>query len=182
LIYRQQEEADIDLIEYFIIFFAKIVEVSLMTVRTVFISKGKKAYASIIGFIEVLIWLKVVSVVLTSINEDIYKMLVYALGFSMGNYIGLWIESKLAIGLVTIQAIVDEKVGHELAEYLRKQKVGVTILNGEGKDNNKNILILHVKRKIKDKIIEEIEQKVKNAVITVSEVQMIHGGYGLLRK
>jgi uncharacterized protein YebE (UPF0316 family) len=170
------------LIEYCIIFFAKIIEVSLMTIRTVFISKGKRTYASIIGFIEVLIWLKIVSVVLMGISEDVYKMFVYAFGFAMGNYVGLWIESKLAIGLVTIQAIVDEKIGHELAEYLRKQKVGVTLLTGEGKDNNKNILILHVKRKIKDKIIEDIEQKVNNAVITVSEIQMVHGGYGLLRK
>ncbi|PLS19610.1 hypothetical protein CVD28_04115 [Bacillus sp. M6-12] len=168
--------------EYLIIFLAKIIEVSLSTIRTVFITKGKKGYVALLGFVEVLIWLKVVSVVIIGVSEDPYKMLVYAIGFSFGNYIGLWLESKLAIGLVTIQVVVDEAVGHSLAECLRSKKVGVTIMQGEGMHTNKNILILHVKRKEKNKVVDCIEAEVENALITVSDVQLVHGGFGLLKK
>lgn len=168
--------------EFFIILLAKIIEVALMTIRTVFISKGEKVFASLIGFIEVLIWLKIVSVVLIGISEDPYKMLAYASGFAIGNYVGLILESKLAIGLITIQAIVDESVGHQLAQSLRNQKIGVTLINGEGRDANKNILVLHVKRKMKGRVINEIEKQVEKSVITVSDVQVVHGGFGLLKK
>ncbi|QCR33099.1 DUF2179 domain-containing protein [Lysinibacillus sp. SGAir0095] len=168
--------------EFLIILFAKVIEVSLSTVRTVFISKGMKGYSSFIAFIEVLIWLKVVSVVLIDISENPANMVAYAIGFAIGNYIGIWLESKLAIGLITIQVIVDESVGQELANYLRSQNVAVTVMHGEGRDTNRSILILHLKRKIKDKVIQDIEQKVDKALITASDVKVIHGGYGLLRK
>ncbi|MGG3891747.1 DUF2179 domain-containing protein [Metabacillus fastidiosus] len=173
---------DLDYFGYLIILLAKVVEVSLATIRTVFISKGEKIYASLIGFVEVLIWLKVVSVVIIGISEDPYKMVVYAIGFAIGNYFGLILETKLPIGLITIQVIVEETVGPELAEHLRKQKVAVTILKGEGRDTSKNILILHLKRKMKDKVIHDIREKVEKALITVSDVRLVHGGYGLLRK
>ncbi len=167
---------------FIIILFAKVIEVSLSTVKTVFISKGMKGYSSLIAFIEVLIWLKVVSVVLVDISENPANMIAYAIGFAIGNYIGIWLESKLAIGLITIQVIVDESVGQELADYLRSNNVAVTVMHGEGRDTKRSILILHLKRKIKDKVIAGIEQKVEKALITASDVKVIHGGYGLLRK
>ncbi|MDI7740607.1 DUF5698 domain-containing protein [Lysinibacillus fusiformis] len=168
---------------FIIILLAKIIEVSLSTVKTVFISKGMKGYSSLIAFIEVLIWLKVVSVVLVDISENPANMVAYAIGFAIGNYIGIWLESKLAIGLITIQVIVDEIVGQELADYLRSShNVAVTVMHGQGRDTKRSILILHLKRKIKDKVIEDIEKKVDKALITASDVKAIHGGYGLLRK
>lgn len=168
--------------EFIIILFAKVIEVSLSTVRTVFISKGMKGYSSLIAFIEVLIWLKVVSVVLIDISENPANMVAYAIGFAIGNYIGIWLESKLAIGLITIQVIVDESEGQGLADYLRSHNVAVTVMHGEGRDTKRSILILHLKRKLKDKVIGDIEQKVEKALITSSDVKVIHGGYGLLRK
>ncbi len=168
--------------EFLIILIAKVVEVSLSTVRTVFISKGMKGYSSVIAFIEVLIWLKVVSVVLIGLSENPSNMVAYAVGFAVGNYIGIWLEGKLAIGLITIQVIVDESVGQELADYLRSQNVAVTVMHGEGRDTKRSILILHLKRKIKDKVIKDIDEKVEKALITSSDVKVIHGGYGLLRK
>ncbi len=83
---------------YAFIFFAKIIEVALMTVRTVLITRGEKLYGSIIGFIEVTIWLYVTSSVLSGIKDDPIRMVVYALGFTCGNYVGCVIEEKLAIG------------------------------------------------------------------------------------
>lgn len=165
---------------YIIIFFAKIFEVSLTTVRTVLITRGEKFYASIIGFVEVIIWLYVVSAVIIGINKEPYKMVAYALGFACGNYIGCILEEKLALGLLTINAIVSEKDGETLAEILRKENVGVTIVEAEGLKENKKMLILHVKRKRKSEILKSIQNSNINSVISLTDTKTI-GGYGIMK-
>lgn len=114
------------MIELIMILLAKIIEVSFTTLRMVFISKGEKILASIIGFVEVTIWLKVASVVLVNINEYPAKMFVYALGFAIGNYIGLAIEDKLGLGYSKIQIITDIDNGEDLANSIRELGRAVT--------------------------------------------------------
>ena len=79
---------------YIIIFCAKIIEVSISTIRVVFIGKGERVKGAILGFVEIMIWLVVVSSVLNNITEDPYKMFIYAAAFSLGNFLGVTIESK----------------------------------------------------------------------------------------
>ena len=74
---------------YLLIFFAKLVEVSLATIRNVLINRGEKLKGSIIGFFEVLIWVIVVSNVLSDVMQDPLRVLVYCLAFSMGNFVNL---------------------------------------------------------------------------------------------
>lgn len=93
---------------YFAIFFAKLIEVPLATVRIVLINRGEKLKGSLIGFVEVLIWIVVVGNVLDSLSEDPIKALVYCLAFACGNYLGSIVEDKLAIGTACIQAVVRE--------------------------------------------------------------------------
>ena len=167
------------MVTYFLIFFAKIIEVSLMTVRTVLITRGEKVYGSVIGFFEVSIWLYVISRVLIGIDKDPIKMVVYALGFSCGNYIGCILEEKLAIGVLTINAIASEREGEELAQLLRTEKVGVTIVDAEGLKEDKKMLIIHVKRKRKKEILELIQSSDIQAVVSVMDTKTVYGGYGI---
>lgn len=164
---------------YAFIFFAKILEVALMTVRTVLITRGEKLYGSIIGFIEVTIWLYVTSSVLTGIKDDPIRMVVYALGFSSGNYMGCVIEEKLAIGLLTINVITSEKDGKRLAEILRNENIGVTMVDAEGKIEQKKMLIIHAKRKRREEIIRTIESSDINAMISINDIKTVYGGYGI---
>ncbi|MCB2352842.1 DUF2179 domain-containing protein [Clostridium estertheticum] len=164
---------------FIIIFFAKIVEVSLTTIRIVLITRGEKFYGSIIGFFEVLIWLYIIGTMLVGINEAPFKMITYASGFACGNYIGCILEEKLALGLITINAIVSVKDGYTLAELLRKENVGVTIVNAEGLKEEKKMLILHVKRKRKCELIKLISDSHINAVISLMDTKTIYGGYGI---
>jgi len=164
---------------YILIFFAKIIEVSLTTVRTVLITRGEKLYGSIIGFFEMIIWIYVVSTVLIGISKEPIKILIYALGFSCGNYVGCILEDKLALGLLTINAIVSEKDGEKLAKMLRTENVGVTIVEAEGLKENKKLLILHVKRKRKRQIIQLIQNSDINAVVSLMDAKTIYGGYGI---
>lgn len=166
------------MIELIMILLAKIIEVSLTTLRMVFISKGEKILASIIGFVEVTIWLKVASVVLVNINEYPAKMFVYALGFAIGNYIGLAIEDKLGLGYSKIQIITDIDNGEDLANSIRELGRAVTIIKGEGRDTKKAVLTTYVRRKDKDDLLEKIDAN-KVGIVTVSETQKIYGGFGI---
>lgn len=162
---------------YIIIFFAKIIEVSISTLRIVLVSKGEKLVGAILGFFEVLIWLIVVNSVLHNITQDPIKVVVYCLAFSVGNYIGVVIESKLAVGLSSLQVIVKGGNGSELASLLRENNFGVTIIEGQGKEQKREILFIHLKRKRIDEAVKLIQSIVDNAVIIVNETKIVKGGY-----
>ena len=163
---------------YTIIFFAKIIEVSISTIRVVFIGKGERAKGAILGFVEIMIWLVVVSSVLNNITEDPIKMLIYAAAFSLGNYLGVTIESKIAVGLASIQVVVNEKSGDILADILREQGYGVTIIEGKGKNESiKNLLFIQLKRKKIPEAVKLVKQHNPEAYITVNDIKSMVGGY-----
>ena len=84
----------------------KIFEVTLGTVRIVLITKGERGKGAILGVIEVIIWVSLVSTVLNNVTEDPIKIVIYAVGFGVGNYCGSLVEEKLAIGTTRIEIIV----------------------------------------------------------------------------
>ena len=167
---------------YFIIFFAKIVEVSIATIRVVLITRGERLIGAILGFFEVLIWIVIVSNVLADITSDPFKIVAYAGGFAVGNFLGSWMEEKLGIGVSEVQAIVLKKDGESLAEKIREQDFAVTIVDGEGKNFSRNILFMYVRRKRIKELVKFIQNNEKNVVITVSEVKPVYGGFKLLKK
>ena len=163
---------------YIIIFIAKIIEVSVSTIRLVLINKGERVKGALLGFVEIMIWLIVVSSVLNNITEDPIKVLVYAVAFSLGNFIGVTIESKIAVGISSIQVVVNVVEGEVLADILRNQGFGVTIIDGRGKnDSKKNLLFIQLKRKKIPEAVRLIKQTNPNAYITVNDIKSMMGGY-----
>ncbi len=163
---------------YITIFVAKIIEVSISTIRLVLINKGERVRGALLAFIEIMIWLMIVSSVLTNITEDPLKLFVYAVAFSLGNFIGVTIESKIAVGLASIQVVVFEENGKVMADVLREQGFGVTIIDGKGKnDSLKNLLFIQLKRKKIPEAVKLIKQTNPNAFITVNDIKSIMGGY-----
>lgn len=163
---------------YFIIFFAKIIEVSISTVRLVLINKGERVKGAILGFVEILIWLVVVSSVLNNITEDPIKVFIYAAAFSLGNFLGVTIESKIAVGLSSIQAVVNQKDGEVLADTLREQGYGVTIIEGKGiEESIKNLLFIQLKRRKIPEAVKLIKSHNPDAYITVNDIKTMLGGY-----
>ncbi|MBL8879277.1 MAG: DUF2179 domain-containing protein [Phycisphaerales bacterium] len=110
---------------------ARIGDVSLGTIRTVFILRGRRALAVLLGFFEVLIWVTVVSKVISNLNHPIYAVS-YALGFASGNYVGMVIEHWLAIGHQALRVFSRRSV--QLAESLRNAGYHVTEFAGTGRD------------------------------------------------
>lgn len=162
-----------------VIFIAKVIEVSLTTLRLVFVSKGERLYASSIGLVEIFIWLQVASVVLNDINEHPSKMVMYGLGFAVGNYIGLIIEEWIGLGYSNIEIIASQQNGKDISMKLRDLGYAVTTLNGQGRDDNKLIMTIYVKRKNQNKVLKHIKQTNLDCVITITETQKTYGGFGL---
>lgn len=163
---------------YIIIFIAKTIEVSIATIRLVYVNKGERVKGAILGFFEVMIWILVVSSVLNNITDDPFKIFAYSAGFALGNYLGVFIESKIAVGLASIQIVVNEEDGDILAGILRDHEYGVTIIDGTGKDDSKkDLLFIQLKRKKIPAAIKLIKETDPNAYININDVKSIVGGF-----
>lgn len=163
---------------YIIIFLAKTVEVSISTIRLVYVNKGERVKGAALGSVEVMIWILVVSSVLTNIAEDPFKILAYAAGFALGNYLGISIESKIAVGLASIQVVVNEEEGDALAAILRDHEFGVTIIDGKGRDESKkDLLFIQLKRRKIPAAIKLVKETDPNAYISINDVKSIVGGF-----
>lgn len=167
---------------YIAIALAKIVEVSMATVRIVLITKGERKIGSFIAFFEVTLWLLLVSTVLQNIMDDPLRIIAYSFGFAVGNYMGSLIEEKIGIGLSEMQIIVKEDQGKLLAGLIRDKGFAVTVILGEGKSCLRNVLLLYIPRN-KIKMLSSMVQQVEpTAVITVSDKKAVYGGFGMIRK
>jgi len=167
---------------YFIIFFLKIIEVSIGTTRIVLITRGERLIGACLGFFEVILWIILVSTVLSNITEDPIKALVYALGFAVGNYVGSLLENRLGIGTVRVEAIVKEKHGDILANSIREKGYAVTVIEGKGMNYNRKVLIMNIKRKNYRNVVNMIKEVQENVVITINDIKPVYGGYGILKR
>ncbi|NLT65363.1 MAG: DUF2179 domain-containing protein [Acidobacteria bacterium] len=157
-----------------LIFLARVIDVSLQTLRIIFISKGKKLLAPIVGFFEVLIWLLAIGQVMRNLT-NIPCYLAYGGGFAMGNYVGLIIEEKLAVGIVLLRVITQEDPS-SLLEHLRKKNYGVTNITGQGGRGKVSILMTVIRRLDVRNIAEEIMKFNPNAFYTIEDVRHVSSG------
>ncbi len=163
---------------YFIIFFGKILEVTVATLRMVLINRGERIKGAIFAFFDVLLWLIITGTVLTGYQEDPIRVVVFALAFSVGNYLGSYLDEKLAFGLSSIEVIIDEHdTANELATLLRREDFAVTMLRGHGRDGEREVLLMHVKRKNLKKINSLIKKVVPKALVVVRDAKAVTGGY-----
>jgi len=156
-----------------IIFFARIVDVSLGTLRIIYVSRSMKGIAAILGFFEVLIWIIVVTQIMQNLN-NVMNYVAFAAGFASGNYIGIIIENKLKIGTL-IYRIITRKDASKLIEYLRDAGYGVTSLDAQGGFGAVKIVFTVVKRKNWRHVQGIIETFVPKAFYSVEEVKHVSG-------
>lgn len=161
---------------YVIIFFGKIIEVTMATIRIVFINKGEKLFGALVAFVEVLLWVFITGTVLVGFIEAPLKVLVFSLAFALGNYLGCYLEGKIALGLSTIQIITTEN-SEKLIQELRNNNLAVTVIQAEGKEGPREILEIHLKRNRITSTVKLINKNIANCMITVSDVKVLKGGY-----
>lgn len=161
---------------YLFIFFARVFDVSLATFRTLMVVQGRKVPAAIIGFFEVSIYITALSKVVSSLDNP-FNLLAYGLGFACGNYVGITIENKIALGNLAVQIILKKSGNKELMEVLRENGFGVTVIVGQGLEGTKDILSVAINRKDLNNLKKIVYQYDKNAFITVNNINPISGGY-----
>ncbi len=157
-----------------LIFSARVVDVSLGTLRTVYVSQGKRHLAPLIGFCEVFIWILAMGQIFSNVT-NIWYYFAYAGGFATGNYIGLIIERKISLGYLKIQLILRENP-ENLINTLKAEGFGLTTLTAIGTRGNVKLLIIVVKRKNESRVRDIIREKSPNAFISIEQVQSVRGG------
>lgn len=167
---------------YIVILLLKILEVSIGTTRIVLITRGERVLGALLGFVEVIIWIILISTVLNDVTSDPIKIIVYASGFAMGNYVGSLLEQKLAIGNIRVETIVTDEDGDSLVEMLRDRDFAVTVLVGKGMNHNRQVLLMNIKRKDYQEVVDIIKNHQENVVITINDIKPVYGGYGLLKR
>lgn len=161
---------------YLLIFFARVSDVSLATVRTLMVVQGRRVQAAIIGFFEVSIYVTALSKVVSSLDNPL-NLLAYALGFATGNFVGITIESKIALGNLAAQIVLKTNDNKELISALREKGFGVTIIEGHGFEGPREILNVALNRKDLSKLQKLVYDFDNKAFITVSSINPISGGY-----
>ncbi len=162
------------------IFCARICDVTLDTLRIIYVSRGMKILAAAIGFIEVLIWLMAITQILNNMTNISYYF-AYAGGFAMGNFIGIFIEEKMAIGTVVIR-IITQKDATELLDYLKCDGYGVTHIDAQGAMGPVKLIFTIVKRKDIQKVLEHIRRFNPLAFFTIEDIRSVRKGVFPLMK
>lgn len=148
---------------------ARIVDVSIGTLRIIFIAKGLRLLAPILGFFEVSIWLGAISQVMENLT-NLTNFFAYALGFSLGNYIGMYIENRLALGMVVVR-IITKVDSSELVRALRAMRSSVTVADAQGNTGAVKIIFTVIKRSDIAHVRELILKYNPQAVYSIEDVR-----------
>ena len=165
-----------------LVFLAEICVVTIGTIRIIFVSRGMKVLAPILGFFEVTLWLFAITQIMTKMTDpatDIFTksscFLAFAAGFSVGTYLGILIDEKLAIG-TTLVRIITPKNPEELVRNLTLGDFGVTCLEGQGATGPVQVVLTVVKRKEIERVVHLIKQFDPKVFYSIGEVQSVSEG------
>lgn len=156
------------------IFFARVVDVSLGTIRIVFVSREFKNLAPVVGFFEVIIWLVAIRTVMQNV-DNVAGYFAYGAGFAMGTLVGLMIETKMAVGNALIRVITQEDAS-EMIERLRSLGYGVTSLEAQGKDGIVHVMYSIIRRSDFERMAAVIRQHNPRAFFTLENVCFVSQG------
>jgi uncharacterized protein YebE (UPF0316 family) len=158
-----------------LIFCARLCDVSLATVRIILVSRGLRRVAPFIGFFEVLIWLVALGQVMSHLDHPI-NYIAYAGGFAGGTWLGIYLEGKIALGLVAVQIITTEDAT-DLIDRLRSEKFGVTSVAARGLAGNVRLIFSVLLRRDLGKVRAIVESTHPKAFLAISDVRSAREGY-----
>ncbi len=152
-----------------LIFFARILDQSIGTLRLIFISKGMKNIAPFLGFFEVIIWLLAIGQIMQHLDNWVCYV-AYGAGFASGNFIGITLEEKLSIGTTIIRVILSSE-SPELITALKADDFGLTILNAEGSKGKVKIIFSIIRRKEIPVFLNTLHKYHPAAFYTIEDVK-----------
>ena len=156
------------------IFLARVTDVTLGTVRLIFVARGYRSLAPVIGFFEILIWIVVIGQVMKNLSNAACYV-AYAGGFATGNYVGMWLAERLSLGMVMVR-IVTQRDASGLIHSLRSAHYGVTSADGTGTQGPVKIIFSVIPRRQFTDVVERIQKHNPKAFYTVEEVSSVAEG------
>jgi len=152
-----------------LIFLARVSDVTIGTIRLIFVAKGFKLLSPILGFFEVLIYIITMTQILSDMTNA-WLYIAYAAGFAAGNYVGICIEEKLSIGKVIIR-IITQKDSKKLIQNLRDENYHLTIIDGRGRKGKVKLIFSVIKKKSLKKIIAIINETNPKAFYSIEDIR-----------
>jgi len=158
-----------------LIFFLRVCDMTLDTLRVLFVMRGKKKIAWILGFVQSAIFILAIGKVLTQLNNPL-NIIGYAAGFATGNVVGMIIEERIAIGHILVN-IISPRRGSAIVDHLRQNGYAVTEYSGRGKDGMVSMINCSVLRKQVDTVHQLVNDIDPDAFVTIEDVRPIKHGF-----
>lgn len=167
---------------FLVIFCLRVIDVSLGTIRTVFILQGRKYLASGIALVEVTVFIYAISGVISKVGDNWILMFAYSSGFATGTLIGIWLEEKFAMGFVQVRIISKEK-GEEIAAAIWQRGFGATVVPSHGRDGVVELIFSIIPRRYQGDLVTVATAIDDGSFISVSDSRYLFRGYmGLKQK
>ena len=161
---------------------AKIIEISIQSLKTCMMVKGQRLKAAMLGFVECMIWGLVISTIISTLGDNLFLLLFYCVGYATGLFLGSTIEGKIALGTSNLQLIANDENTKLIIAYLRQNKRGYTVFGGQGSTDKMNMILIVLPRREMKRVLKEIRKLCNNRVFVVaSDVSKYAGGYGLVK-
>ncbi|MDD3738879.1 MAG: DUF2179 domain-containing protein [Lentimicrobiaceae bacterium] len=158
-----------------LIFLARVADVSIGTLRLIFVSKGMKRIAPVIGFFEVIIWLIAVAQIMQHLDNWLCYI-AYGAGFAAGNYIGMLMEERIALGNVIVRTFLQGD-NEEFINKVKEANYGITIVDAKGsKGGDLKVVFSIIRRKEVEGFISILHDYYPSAFYTIEEIKALSSG------
>ena len=166
----------------FLVCAAKIVEITIQSLKTCMMVKGQRLKAAGLGFVECTIWGLVISTIIGTLGDNLFLLLFYCVGYATGLFLGSTIENKIALGTSNLELIANDENTAKIIAYLKEQDRGYTVFDGYGSTDRMNMIFIVLPRREASFVLKEIRKLCDNKVFVVaSEVSKYAGGYGMVK-
>lgn len=154
------------------IFLARIIDVSIGTLRIILVGKGIRGIATIAGFIEVFVWIIAIGQIMQNLNNFL-NFFAYAGGFATGTYVGIFLENKISIGKVVVR-IITRRDASELLSHLAGNEYHLTSMDAQGRFGAVKVIFLVLKRKEVAELVKIINKYNPKAFYTIEDVRFVN--------
>lgn len=160
-----------------LIMMARVVDVSLDTIRVIMVAKGYRNLAPFVGFFQSLIWLITITRIMANL-DNWFTYIGYATGFGLGTYVGMVLEGKLALGYELVR-VITKKGADELIQDLREQGFAITTVPGMGREGEVGVIYIIIRRKVLSNVVDIIQKFNPNAFYTIEDMRFV-SNYAIL--
>ncbi len=161
---------------------AKIVEITIQSLKTCMMVKGQRLKAAGLGFLECTVWGLVISTIIGTLGDNLFLLLFYCAGYATGLFLGSTIETKIALGTSNLEIIANAESTKKITDYLKAHGMGYTVFEGHGSKDQMNMIFIVLARKEAGRVLKELRRECDNKMfVAVSEVSKYAGGYGMVK-